>query len=183
MAEFFPRHTVEWHLHEPAAFRRLSLSLAGMAVTAGAAIRVYRWLYLGFSSTDSWGVLIAAFAGGATILLGLATVHLGNYPVRHWVWRAPAFGAITGVAEAAASAALIAGGVERLGTQAAHWSDWQSLALQAIVRDTLAVSLFALVLAGVVQMVRYALLRREHRDSTAIAVHENHEAMTQSRES
>jgi len=35
------------------------------------------------------------------------------------------------------------------------------------------VSLFALLLAGVVQSVRYLLLRRENRVHTAVAVHED----------
>ena len=41
------------------------------------------------------------------------------------------------------------------------------------------VSLFALVLAGVVQVVRYLLLRSENRDHTAVAIHEEHERQEQ----
>jgi hypothetical protein len=41
------------------------------------------------------------------------------------------------------------------------------------------VSLFALVLAGVVQVVRFLLLRSENRDHTAVAIHEEHERQEQ----
>lgn len=175
MVHFFPRHTVEWHLHEPAAFRRLSLSLAGMAILAGVTLRLYRWLVLSSGSTDSWWVVLGGLVGGIVILLGLATVHLGNYPVHHWIWRAPSFGLLAGVSEAGASAAFLAIGIERVGTDVAHWPNWRYLAEAAIWRDLVAVSVFAVVLAGVVQAVRYALLKRDHRDSTALAIHEEHE--------
>ena len=46
MSSFFPRNTVEWRLEEPAAFRRLSLSLVEMALLAGIVLRVLRALTL-----------------------------------------------------------------------------------------------------------------------------------------
>ena len=42
MTTFFPRQSVEWHLEEPAAFRRLSLSLVEMALATGIVLRLLR---------------------------------------------------------------------------------------------------------------------------------------------
>lgn len=181
MAAFFPHHALDWRVHEPAALRRLTLSTVAMGVGAGITMRVYRWAMLTYASTGSAAVLFLTFAGILVILLGFATAHLGNYPVRHWLWRAPLFGIVSGLAEAAASAALIALAVEPLGHDLrAHWHDWRpgdghwGILLSRIVWDTVLVIIFATVLAGVVQLVRYAMLKREHRDHTLAAIHEDH---------
>ena len=42
MPSFFPRNSVDIRLEEPAAFRRLSLSLFEMALLAGIVLRVLR---------------------------------------------------------------------------------------------------------------------------------------------
>ena len=172
MVPFFPRETIEWRLHEPAVLRRLSLSLPAMAVLAGVLIRSYRLAVLTYAPIDNLWVLLAAIGGGLPILLGLATAHLGNYPVRHWLWRAPAFGVIAGAAAMAASAAFIAAGVERVGTEPMHWHDWRSDLLATVLRHTVVVCAFALLLAIVVQTVRRLLLKRDHRDHTVAAVHD-----------
>lgn len=182
MARYFPRETVHWHLEEPRAFRKLTLSLPAMALITGMLVRLIR---VGASElTVSWWGVFAGIALGAIVLLGLATAHLGNYPVKQWLWRAPVFGLAEGAAEAGVSALLIAIGVERLGSTRAHLSDWPSIATDTIIGTpglafvdgrVVMVSLFALVLAGVVQIVRYLLLRSENRDTTAVAIHEEHE--------
>ena len=186
MARYFPRETVHWHLEEPRAFRKLTLSLPAMALLTGVLVRLIRVGATGL--TVSWWGVFAGIALGAIVLLGLATAHLGNYPVRQWLWRAPVFGLAEGAAEAGVSALLIAIGVERLGSTRAHLSDWPSLATDTIIGTpglafvdgrVVMVSLFALVLAGVVQIVRYLLLRHENRDTTAIAIHEEHERQEQ----
>ena len=182
MPEFFPRHSIAWRVEEPRAFRRLSLSLPAMAALAGIILRVLRWGALTYVPLGSWWAIIAGYAIGAVILLGLATAHLGNYPVRHWLWRAPFFAIAEGAAELAVSAVLIALGAERTGTDLATWSDWEAGALTLLRNRTIAVSGFALLLAGVVQLVRFALLKRERRDSTAIAIHEEHVRQTQEHE-
>lgn len=186
MARYFPRETVHWHLEEPRAFRKLTLSLPAMALITGILVRLIR---VGASGlTSSWWGVFAGIALGAIVLLGLATAHLGNYPVKQWLWRAPVFGLAEGAAEAGVSALLIAIGVERLGSTYAHLSDWPSLATDTIIGTpglafvdgrVVMVSLFALVLAGVVQIVRYLLLRSENRDTTAVAIHEEHERQEQ----
>lgn len=171
MAAFFPRHSIAWHLAEPSLLRRVSLSLPIMAALTGVIVRLYRLAVLASAETPSWALALGTVALGTLIVLALTTMHLANYPLRPWLWRAPVFGVVAGATEAAGSAALIALGVERMGTQVAHWRDWATLAQKALVRDVVGVVVFALLLAAVVQVMRLVLLKREHRTSTAQAVH------------
>ena len=172
MAEFFPRQTVHWKLEEPAAFRKLTLSVVEMAVLTGVVLRLLRSLALRHPGS-SWLYIGGLLALGAVILFGMATAHLGNYPVRHWLWRAPLFGALEAAAEAITSLPLIALGREPIGTARATIADWPLMAFEVLLYRTLAVCLFAAVLAGVVQLVRWVLLRHEHRDHTARAIHDD----------
>ncbi|HEU4643155.1 MAG TPA: hypothetical protein VFS44_11935 [Gemmatimonadaceae bacterium] len=174
MADFFPRHTIEWNLREPHLVRRLALSLPVMAIVTGIVVRAYRWMVLSSGAMGFWSVL-ASIAGGLVLLLGLATAHLGNHPVRQWVWRAPLFVLIESATEAVASAVLLAAGLERFGTAVARWRDWPTMAFDALEWRTIAVLSFALVLAAVVQWVRFALLKHEHRASMAEAIHQERE--------
>jgi hypothetical protein len=186
VTRYFPRDNVAWHLEEPRVLRKLTLSLPAMAVIAGALVRLIR---VGVSEiTVSWWGVFGAIALGLIVLLTTATAHLGNYPVRQWLWRAPLFGLAEGAAEAGVSALLTVLGVERLGSTRAHLSDWPSMATDTIIGTPglafldgriVMVALFALVLAGVVQVVRYLLLRSENRDHTAVAIHEEHERQEQ----
>ena len=186
MARYFPRDNVAWHLEEPRVLRKLTLSLPAMAVIAGLLVRLIR---VGVSGiTVSWWGVFGAIALGLIVLLTTATAHLGNYPLKQWLWRAPLFGLAEGAAEAGVSALLTVIGVERVGSTRAHLSDWPSMATDTIVGTPglafldgriMMVSLFALVLAGVVQVVRYLLLRSENRDHTAVAIHEEHERQEQ----
>jgi hypothetical protein len=186
VARYFPRDNVAWHLEEPRVFRKLTLSLPAMAIAAGILVRLIR-VGVGGISASWWGVF-GAIALGMIVLLTIATAHLGNYPVKQWLWRAPLFGLAEGAAEAGASALLTMLGVEVLGSTRAHLSDWPSMATDTIIGTPglgfvdgriVMVSLFALLLAGVVQVVRYLLLRSEDRDTTAIAIHEEHERQEQ----
>ena len=169
MVDFFPRQTIEWRLRELSKLRRLAVSLVGMAVITGVVVHLYRWLVLSHRPDNLW-LFFVSVAGFFILLLGLTTAHLGNHTVRTWLWRAPLFAIVESATEAVMSALLVAGGVERIGSQLATWSDWPSLALHMAIRRTIAILLFALLLAVVVQWVRYFLLKAEHRDSTAIAV-------------
>lgn len=186
MSRYFPRDNVAWHLEEPRVFRKLTLSLPAMAVIAGLLVRLIRVGVSGISA--SWWGVFGAIALGLIVLLTMATAHLGNYPVKQWLWRAPLFGLAEGAAEAGVSALLTVIGLERLGSTSARLSDWPSMATDTIVGTpglafldgrVVMVSLFALVLAGVVQVVRYLLLRSENRDHTAVAIHEEHERQEQ----
>jgi hypothetical protein len=69
---------------------------------------------------------------------------------------------------------LTALGRERLGTVEAHYTDLPLMARHALIGRALTVVPFALLLAGVVQLVRHMLLRRDHRLHTAIAIHDEH---------
>jgi hypothetical protein len=186
VARYFPRDNVAWHLEEPRVFRKLTLSLPAMAIAAGVLVRLIR-VGIGGISASWWGVF-GAIALGIIVLLTIATAHLGNYPVKQWLWRAPLFGLAEGAAEAGASALLTVLGVEVLGSTRAHLRDWPSMATDTIIGTPglgfvdgriVMVSLFALLLAGVVQVVRFLLLRSEDRDTTAIAIHEEHERQEQ----
>jgi hypothetical protein len=53
MSSFFPRHSVEWRLEEPQAFRRLSLSLVEMALLAGVILLLLRALNFGDGLTGT----------------------------------------------------------------------------------------------------------------------------------
>src|SRR3954470_14858149 len=102
MSSFFPRHTVEWKLEEPPAFRRLSLSLAEMALIAGIVLRLFRALTFTHARA-SWIFYGAAFLAATVILLGMATAHLANWTMRSWAWRAPLFALLEAVGEMGAS--------------------------------------------------------------------------------
>jgi hypothetical protein len=158
MNNFFPRKTSDWRIQEPPTVRRLTFSLWVTALMAGVLVRLVRTAGLTFAGADDWGLIIGSISLSVVILVVLATVHLGNFPVRHWLWRAPLFGLVAGVGEAVTSAALVGAGLERIGSQPATWADWPSLAAYAVLWDILSICLFALVLAAAVQLVRALLL-------------------------
>jgi hypothetical protein len=153
MAEFFPRQSVEFHLEEPAAFRRLSRSLVEMAVVTGVVLRAYRALVLTHGA-DSWLYLGGALVLGILLLVAMLTAHLANYPVRRWLWRAPLFVLVEVGAEMATSALLIWAGREPFGSVRALMADWPALALMALRERALVGLLWAALLALVVTLVR-----------------------------
>lgn len=173
MTPYFPRHTVEWpKFEEPAAFRKFTWSLVEMALVTGVLFRLYRALAMTTGPASSWVFLAAAFGFGALFIFGMATLHLGNFPLRHWLWRAPLFGAVEAAAESLTSLALILARREPMGSERANLQNWPEIAVSTLVWRVGGVIIFALVLAGVVQFVRYMLLRRDHRVHTAVAVHD-----------
>ena len=172
MTPYFPRSTVEWKVPELPPFRRFSTSIVEMAVVTGVLFRLYRALAMTTGPASSWVFLVGAFALGALFIFGMATLHLGNFPLRKWVWRAPLFGAIEAAAESITSLALILARREPMGSERAHLHDWVEIAARTFFWRIIGVVVFALVLAGIVQFVRYLLLRRENRVHTAEAVHE-----------
>jgi hypothetical protein len=158
MNQFFPKHTVQWHFEEPTVLRKLSLSLIEMAVLTGIVLRLYRALVTLHVST-SWVLWGGSVAFGVLVLCAMATVHLANYPLKRWLWRAPAFAAVEAVAEAATSLVLIAFGREPTGTARAEYSDWFPMASGTLALRTLEVCIWALILAAVVSIVRRTILR------------------------
>jgi hypothetical protein len=174
MSSLFPRHTVEWKLEEPAAFRRLTLSLVEMAILTGLVVRLLRAIILTGVGPNWWWVG-GTWALLAVILCLSAAAHLSNYPVRQWFWRVPAFVGVEVLTEMLVSLALMALGREAIGTSRAHYHDWPQLAMSTLKWRLTIVIGFAFVLAAVVQTVRYFLLRHEHRAGTIAAVHEEAE--------
>lgn len=172
MAPYFPRNTVEWKVEEPQAFRRFSTSIVEMAIVTGVLLRLYRALVLTNGPAGSWVYLGTTLVLGSFFFFGMATLHLGNFPVRKWLWRAPLFAAIEAAVESVTSVALILAHREPMGSERAHLHDWTTIAASVFLWRLVGIAVFALVLAGVVQFVRYALLRRENRVHTAVAVHE-----------
>jgi len=137
---FFPRHTVEWHIEEPRAFRRLSLSLVEMALVTGVLLRVYR-SYALTHRANGWLFFGGTLAFGLLFLLFMTSAHLANFPIQRWAWRAPAF-------------ALIWVGREPYGSVRAEWRDWPSMAMGTLATRGLIIILWSLLLAGIITVVR-----------------------------
>jgi hypothetical protein len=151
-----------WRVREPAAFTRLAKSIVDIALVTGIIARLYRAMVLSRTEAASGLFVALTLTIGALFLLGMATIHLSRFPLRDWLWRAPAFAALEGVSEMLVSLILIAMHRESLGTGAAHFRDWPGMALGTIIWRVVTISLFSLLLAGVVKWVRYMLLRKEH---------------------
>ncbi|NUQ11791.1 MAG: hypothetical protein HUU26_05595 [Gemmatimonadaceae bacterium] len=156
MPGFFPVKTVAFKLDEARAFRRLSFSVLEMAVVTGVVLRVYRALALSLAGANA-ALLVASFAVGFVVLFGMVTLHLGNFTVRRWVWRAPLFAAIEAAAESLTSLGLIAIHREPLGSTRAAFADWPGIVASIFTWRISSIVLFALVLAGVIQLARMAL--------------------------
>jgi hypothetical protein len=133
-----------------------------MALVTGIIARLYRALVLSRSESASGLYVALTLAGGALFLLAMATIHVSRFPIREWLWRAPGFAALEGVVEMLVSALLITMHRESIGTGAARFSDWPGMAVSTIAWRVITISLFSLLLAGVVKWVRYMLLRKEH---------------------
>lgn len=155
---------------------RIPRSLIPMAIFTGIVVHSYVWFVLVRASVHfDWIALLLAFAGRFVLLLALATVYLGNHPVRQWIWRAPSFAIIEVAIEAIYVAVLISIGAERIGTDHANRRDWFGIVADIAMYHGIAILVFSLILAVVVQTVRYALLKHEHRDTTAIKIHDERE--------
>ena len=168
MPSFFPTHTLEIRHDEPGALRRFSFSLVEMAVVTGVLVRVFRLLVLTHGS-NNWLYLGGVFALGIIVLLGMLTAHLANYPLHQYLWRAPAFAAVEVAAEMAASALLIWFGREPWGPVRAHWDDWVGMGLNTLLTRGLAIVIWGLILAGVVQLVRRTIVHEDDEPAEAPA--------------
>ena len=160
MSSFFPRHTIEWRVEEPPAFRRLSLSLIEMALLTGIVLRVLRALAFTHGRA-SWLFYGLVFVVGTLVLLGMTTAHLANFPVRAWSWRAPLFAFVEVVGEMSTSLLLIALRREPEGTARADFHDWPSMSLRALLQSELTICLWALLLAAAIVFVRRSGMARD----------------------
>ena len=155
---------------------RIPRSLVPMALITGIVVHLYRVFVLASPTiTFGWISLFLAGAGEYVLLLSLTTVYLGNHPVRQWIWRVPLFTVAEWLVEAAAVAVLIRVRFERIGSEQARAGDLSSIVIDRLVWHGAAIITFSFILAVVVQTVRYALLKHEHRDSTAIRIHDERE--------
>jgi len=168
MANFFPRQTLEFKFEEPKAFRRISFSLIEMAVITGILVRVYRVVVITHGS-NNWLYIGGTITVGVVFLLGMLTAHLANYPLHQYPWRGPAFAAVEVVSEMAVSALLIAVGHEANGTVRAHWDDWVGLGLNALLFRGLAIVIWTLLLATVIQIVRRVVHEDEEPGEVPVA--------------
>jgi hypothetical protein len=153
-------------LQEPPAFTKLARSLIDMALVTGIVARLYRALVLSRAETPTGVYVALTFSIGAIFVLLMAALHLGRFPLRDWLWRAPGFAAAEGLVEMITSAVLIALSREPLGSGAAQFSDWPHMFVRTIGWRIVTIVLFALVLAAVVKWVRFMLLKREHANWT-----------------
>jgi len=175
MSTFFPRKTVSWQAQETPAFRRIALSLFEMGAITGIALHLFRVLYYTHGPENSGFLFFGAMVALETVALcALVTAHLGNYTLRTWAWRAPAFAGVVIAVEAVTAAVLVLAGREPYGSGLATRDDLPALIGTIAVRRLVEVIVFSAILSGVVRLVRWALLRGEQRDSAVVAVRDEH---------
>ena len=134
MTDFFPRRTVAITLEEERpAFRRLTHSLPEMALITGVAMRLWHSYVLTHGAPDSWAWVGGTFLAGLVFLCVMCTLHIGNFTLRNWIWRAPAFAVLEAGTEIVMSLALTAFGLEPLGSETAEWSDWLPTANRILI--------------------------------------------------
>jgi hypothetical protein len=167
VSTFFPKQSVQWHFEEPTIIRRFSLSLLEMATLTGITLRIFRALVNTHGST-SWIWLVGSYAVGILLLCAMATAHLANYPLQRWITRAPLFALAEVGAEAVTSLVLIWFGREPTGSVRAEWSDWLPMALGTLWLRMIEVCGWALLLAGVVWVVRRTILREQPVEEEAV---------------
>ena len=154
---FFPVKTASYpKIDEIRSFRRLTFSIVEMAVLTAVVLRVYRALALSLAGANVFFLGIS-FAIGFIVLFGMVTLHLGNFTVRRWVWRAPLFALIEASAESLTSLGLILIHREPLGSARATFADWPGIVGSIFTWRVSAIIVFALVLAAVIQMARITL--------------------------
>lgn len=153
-----PGSTVDLKFEEPAAFRRFSHSLVETALVTGVLIRLYRALVLTHAS-GGWMYWVFVTGVGTLFFCAMVTAHLANFPLRRWLWRAPVFAVLVVAAEMATSLLLIAIGREPWGSVRAEWSDWPSMAANALLYRGLAICLWAAVLALAVTVAKRVMRR------------------------
>lgn len=164
---YFPRTTEpyqrrfverDWAYAEPSKARKLAFSLLDMALITGVAIRLGRAGVLAYTTPE---LVLLSIVAGAVFLCTMAALHLGNFPIRHWVWRAPMFGMAVGAVESGVSLLLISIGLEPYGSGQAGFSDWLTMTLSIVPWRMALVAGFAVALAAVVQGFRMSTPRSE----------------------
>jgi hypothetical protein len=153
----------EWDLEEPAAFARIARSPFELALITGVVMRLFRAVVLTQSNASST-FLGASLVLGTLFLLGMATLHLGRFPVREWPYRAPLFAVFETTGEMTVSLVLIALHREPWGTARAEFVDWQAMATGVVFWRVLGVSVWALLLGTTVSFIRGRVLKDTGRE-------------------
>jgi len=153
----------EWDLEEPAAFTRIARSPVELALITGVVMRLFRAVVLTQAEATTT-FLGAALVLGTLFLLGMATLHLGRFPVREWPWRAPLFAVFETAGEMLVSLVLIALHREPWGTARAEFMDWQAMATGVVFWRVLGVSVWALLLGVTVSFIRGRVLKETGRE-------------------
>jgi hypothetical protein len=153
----------EWDLEEPAAFARIARSPFELALITGVVMRLFRAVVLTHGNVTTT-FLGAALVLGTLFLLGMATLHLGRFPVREWPWRAPLFAVLETAGEMTVSLVLIALHREPWGTARAEFVDWQAMATGVVFWRVLGVSVWALLLGATVSFIRGRVLKDTGRE-------------------
>lgn len=170
MTEFFPRHSVAWRIEQPHALRRLSASLPQMALVTGIVMRLWRSYALTHGSAESWAWVGGTFLVGASFLCLMCAIHLANFTLRNWIWRAPLFAVLESGTEIVVSLALTTVNLEPLGAEMAELSDWLPTATRILFLRLGGLIAFAVVLGVVVSILRRLILVAEDRGHTMAAV-------------
>ena len=155
--------TSEWDFEEPAAFTRIARSPVELALITGVVMRLFRAVVLTQGNASS-SFLCAALVLGTLFLLGMATLHLGRFPVREWPWRAPLFAVFETAGEMAVSLLLISLHREPWGTARAEFTDWQPMVTGVLFWRVLGVSVWALLLGTTVSFIRGRVLKDTGRE-------------------
>ncbi len=134
-----------------------------MALISAVIVRALHVISNAHGVEMDWHSFVGTFVALPIVLLVFATIHLSNYPVSQWLWRAPAFALLESLFESLASLGLIYLGRERWGTGRAEFGDWPAMAGMILVTRMGMICLFALVLGGVAQFVRRRELRAARR--------------------
>ena len=153
----------EWDLEEPAAFARIARSPFELALITGVVIRLFRAVVLTHGDATTT-FLAASLVLGTLFLLGMATLHLGRFPIREWPWRAPLFAVLETTGEMTVSLVLIALHREPWGTARAEFVDWQAMATGVVFWRVLGVSVWALLLGATVSFIRGRVLKDTGRE-------------------
>ncbi|MFN2637479.1 MAG: hypothetical protein ABR585_10665 [Gemmatimonadaceae bacterium] len=153
----------EWDFEEPEAFTRIARSPVELALITGIIIRLFRAVVLTHGNATAT-FLGASLVLGALFLLGMATLHLGRFPVREWPWRAPLFAIFETAGEMIVSLILIWLHREPWGTARAEFVDWNAMATGVVFWRVLGVSVWALLLGGTVQFIRGRVLKETGRE-------------------
>jgi hypothetical protein len=153
----------EWDLEEPAALTRIARSPVELALITGVIIRLFRAVVLTHGTATS-SYLGASLVLGTLFLLGMATLHVGRFPLREWPWRAPLFAVFETAGEMLVSLVLISLHREPWGTARAEFVDWQAMATGVVFWRVLGVSVWALLLGLTVSFIRGRVLKETGRE-------------------